>query len=232
MKTRKTLFLLVFIPVFSWAQTAFTNARVSIEASQVARALVVMDSCVHKNYYADSALFYSALLHLKIGQVKQARKKYEQLSKFYPQFSERHYLNGLLFFSSQNYGKSIDEFNLAAKSDSHNPKLIYNRALAFGMLEEYLSAIEDLGTCIALNPRYTQAYYSRGYWYEYTGNYVEAAKDYESVIRLDPKNYEAYIGLAYVYQVQNETDKACKVLATAVKQGSQTAEELQEIFCK
>ncbi len=196
------------------------------------RCLFISDSCFNKGYYADSALYYKAMVYLKMNDVKQAKKTYAALVKTYPAFAERHYLNGLICFSDENYGKSITEFNLALQDNPKNIKAVFNRSVAFGMLEEYLSAIEDLGTCIAMDPDCALAYYSRAYWYEFTGNYPEAAKDYEAAIRLDRKNYDAYLGLAYVYQVQNETAKACATIDAAIKEGSQIAVDLKDNFCK
>lgn len=195
-------------------------------------ALAALDSCIARDYYKDSALFYKGLAHLKLGDIKGAKKNHSVLNKTYPAFADAHYLNGLIQFSDNNYGKSIDEFNVVLKANPNHIKALYNRSVAFGILEDYLSAIEDLGACIALNPNYTLAYYSRGYWYEYTGNYVESAKDYESTIRLDPKNYDAYLGLAFMYQNQKETARACEVINNAINAGSQIAEELKANFCR
>jgi tetratricopeptide (TPR) repeat protein len=161
-----------------------------------------------------------------------AAKTSKTLAKDYPDFKEVHYLNGMLLFSNQNYGKSVTEFNQSLKSNPANSKALYNRSIAFGLMEEYLSAIEDLDACIQLNPTYVLAYYSRGYWYEFTGNYTEAAKDYEKTIQLDPTNYDAYLGAAYCYQNLKQSEKACEILNQAIKAGSQVAIEIKEIFCK
>lgn len=161
-----------------------------------------------------------------------AKKRSKELAKKYSDFKEVHYLNGLLLFSEENYAKSVTEFNLALQANPSNVKVLYNRSVAFGLMDEYLSAIEDLDACIKLKPDYVLAYYSRAYWYEFTGNYSEAAKDYESTIKLDPHNYDAYFGMAYSCQNLGENTKACEVLNDAVKEGSQIAMELKEIFCK
>jgi tetratricopeptide (TPR) repeat protein len=113
-----------------------------------------------------------------------------------------------------------------------NIKVYYNRSVALGLLKAYVAVIEDLNTCIRLNPAHTQAIYSRAYWYELSGNYTEAAKDYEDVIRLDPKNYETYFGLANVCKNQNEHAKTCEVIGSAIDRGSQIAVDLKDVFCK
>jgi tetratricopeptide (TPR) repeat protein len=203
-----------------------------MDKADFSRASQVLDSCISKSYQEDSALFYKTLVCLKTGEIKKARKTYGAPYRSYPGYKELHYLNGLIYFSEENYGKSIDEFNLALKKDPKNVKFIYNRSVAFGMLEEYLSAIEDLGDCIKLEPDYAPAYYSRAYWYEYTGNYTGAVKDYETTISLNPVNYDAYLGLANVYKNINEIAKACETINKAMKEGSQVAVDLKDNFCK
>jgi tetratricopeptide (TPR) repeat protein len=226
--------LLIFFLAVCWcsAQTPFTRARLILRQDKPANALPLLDSCIAKDYYKDSTLFYKGLTYLKMYDVEAALKTSKTLIKTYPAFSEGHYLNGLAQFSDENYGKSIDEFNLVLKANPQHIKALYNRSVAFGQLEEFLMAIEDLSACIALDPDYALAYYSRAYWYEYTGNYAEATKDYETTIRLDPKNYDAYYGLAYMYYSQKDPGKACEVINNAISQGSQIAEELKNNFCR
>jgi tetratricopeptide (TPR) repeat protein len=230
----RMLFVYIFIctGLISPSQNVFLTVKQSIEKADFSHASRVLDSCISKKYQPDTALFYKTLVGLKTGQVKNARKTYNTLFKSYPTCKELHYLNGLIYFAEENYGKSIDEFNMALKKDPKNVKLIYNRSLAFGMLDEYLTAIEDLGTCIQMDSTYALAYYSRAYWYEYTGNYPGAARDYETTIRLNPSNCEAYLGLANVYKNLNEMAKACEAIHKAVKEGSLVAVDLKDNFCK
>ena len=213
-------------------QTVIGHVKKSIERSDFSRASQILDSCLNKKYQEDSALFYKAMVALKTGQVKSARKTYKKLYDAHPGYKELHYLNGLIYFSEEDYGKSISEFNLALKKDPKNAKLLYNRSLAFGMLEEYLTAIEDLGACIQMDSSYVLAYYSRAYWYEYTGNYAGAIKDYETTVRLNPSNHDAYLGLANVYKNVNEMGKACDAINRAAKEGSLIAVDLKDNFCK
>lgn len=225
----KLTYLFLFLLIFCQAQNPFTRVRSELNLHS---SLVLLDSCADKKFYNDSVLFYKALIHLKKAEYKMANKTCKALAKDYPDFKEVHYLNGMLFFSNQNYGKSVTEFNLALQANPKNAKALYNRSVAFGLMEEYLSAIDDLDACIQINPNYMLAYYSRGYWYEFTGNYTEAAKDYEKTIQLDGSNYDAYLGLAYSYQQLGNPIKACEVLTKAIIEGSQVAAEIKEIFCK
>ncbi len=223
---------LLSVTLWASSQNPYGRVRYWLENEDYNEALHVLDSCRNTDYQKDSTLFYKGLVLLKKGSLPEAKKTSAELSSGFPSFYEVHYLNGLLYFASDNYGKSIQSFNKVLKSNPNNLKALYNRSIVLGLLEDYLSAIEDLSACIVINPKYTKAYYSRAYWYEYTGNYVEAAKDYQKVIELDPKNYDAYMGLAYIYQNLKENDKACDVVNKAISAGSQIAVEVKENFCR
>jgi tetratricopeptide (TPR) repeat protein len=226
------LHIMLCTAFFTKAQSPFTRVREFMQEDNLKPVFQILDSCTKNDFHKDSVLLYRGLAYLKKGDLHEAKKNHKDLIQAYPNFSEADYLNGLIQFTDNNYGKSVNAFNRVIKRDPKHIRALYNRSIVLGLLEDYLSAIEDLDACIALNPDYAKAYYSRAYWYEYTGNYTEAKKDYEQVIRLDPKNYDAYLGLAYIFQNQKENEKACETITRAIKAGSQIAEELKENFCK
>jgi len=211
------------------SQSVFTRVRSDLSNKNNA---VLLDSCNSANFYKDSVIYYKALIKLKENNIAHAKQLCKELQKNYPAFYEVHYLNGLIFLSSKNYGRSVNEFNEVLAKNSRHLKALYNRALAFGLMEEYDKAIEDLNACIELKPMYSLAYYSRAYWNEFLGNYPAAIKDYETTINLDPKNYDAYLGLAYIYHGLKTNTKSCEVINRAIQAGSQIAEEVRDNFCR
>ena len=225
-----TTYVFIFISFGLNAQSVFT--RVLKNPESVKDNMFILDSCNTASYFKDSVLFYKGYMALKQNDLPTAKLRCKELLKAYPAFVEAHYLNGLIYLSGKNYGKSVTEFNIALEKNSKNIKALYNRALAFGLMEEYDKAIEDLTACIALRPMYSLAYYSRGYWNEFLGNYTAAIKDYETTINLDPKNYDAYLGLAYIYQGLKSNTKSCEIINDAIKAGSQIAEEVKDNFCR
>jgi tetratricopeptide (TPR) repeat protein len=228
----RPLYILLLLGFFSRAQSPFTKVKESLEAEDYKTSQRILDSCSSKKFCEDSVIFYSGLVNLKKGKLKEAKQNYKQLLSSYPSFYEMHYLNGAVFFLLNDYARSIDEFNLVLEKNPRHYKALYNRGLASGLLEDYPSAIEDLGICISINPKSSAAHYSRAYWYEFTGNFTEAKSDYEKTISLDPKNYDAYFGLAYIHKLQGQTQNACDIINQAIRAGSQIAEELKENFCR
>lgn len=227
-----TLYIFLLLGFVFKAQSPFNAFRTSLETDDFKKSQSILDSCSFAKYQLDSVLYYKGLLTLKKGNIKGARTICTSLKDTYPSFREVHYLSALIYFVSEDFGKSIEEFSVILKNDSSHIKALYNRSLAYGLLEDYPSAIEGLSKCITINPVYSMAYYSRAYWQEFKANYTEAKKDYEKSIQLDPKYYDAYFGLAYIYKNLKENDKACETIQKAISAGSQIAEELKETFCR
>ncbi len=214
------------------AQSPFFRVRETILNDNLLIAHQLVDSSIEKGYQKDSAIYYKGLIHLKTMEIKAARKSYATLIKNYPGFYQAHYLNALIYFLDNNFGRSIDEFNLVLAKNPNDTKALYNRSVAFGMLELNKEAINDLTACIAIEPINSLFYYSRAYWFEITLKYDEAIKDYEQCLELDTKNYDAYLGLAYIYENKKDPVKACAIISKAIAAGSQIAEDLKENFCK
>jgi tetratricopeptide (TPR) repeat protein len=228
----RLLNILMLLCNITIAQKPFQVVREQLAADSFKRAGTILDSCIKMSYHLDSSYYYKGIMYVRGEKPKSAKQFFDKLEKEFPDFYDRHYLGGLIFFIQKDFGKSIEEFNNVLKTDQNNLKALYNRALAFGLLEDYKTAKEDLTKCIELFPSYALAYYSRGYWSELSGDFPEAIKDYEQAISINPKTYDAYLGLAHTYQLQKNDEKACEVLGRAIAAGSQIAEEIKDSYCR
>ena len=111
-------------------------------------------------------------------------------------------------------------------------KALYNSALNKGLQEDYLLAIIDLDKCLEINPNYKFAIYSKGYFNELLGNYKEAIIYYSKVISIDANYNDAQLALAYTYYLNEEKDKACKLVEELIDKGVQAALDLKTILCE
>src|ERR1044072_2350229 len=180
------LYIFLILGLMTSAQSPFTSFRSHLQTDDYSRCQKILDSCSVAKYAEDSVLYFKALMTLKKGNMKGARIHAANLQKNYPTFTEVHYLNGLILYTADDYAKSIEEFTSILNQNPRQLKARYNRALAYGMLEDYKSANDDLNTCIEQDSTYALGYYSRAYWSEFAGKLPEAIKDYETSIRLDP----------------------------------------------
>jgi len=228
--------LIIFCLFISYAglnaQQPFKIVKQYLDQNNFAEADKLLDSCASQKYKPDSTLYYQFHSKLRQENVKAARKKLKKLENLFPGFSEITFMKGLLKFTASDYAGSIDEFSEVLRKDPGNVKALYNRALAFGMLEDFGRATEDLNNCILKDTTFADAYYSRAHWREYLGMYAEASHDYEHVIKYQPRNFDAYIALAFIHHLQKDEEGACEIIKKAISEGSQAAEEAQYLYCK
>lgn len=228
----KLLILFTLLVFFHYGQTRFNRVRQNINTDNAIQLITLLDSCLFKDYHRDSALFFKGLVHLKLNKVIEARRYYGLLVEEFPEFYAAHYLNGLIMYVLKRYGESIIELSMVIKKNPNDWRAHYDRALAYGQIDANIAVIEDLDACLKVYPNFASALYSRAYWNENSGFYKEAIRDYEKCIAVEPKNFDAYTGLAFAYQSIKDNDKACETINKAIKQGSQAAAEVKNIFCK
>lgn len=213
------------------AQDFFAQARFQLEQDGEFSGERI-DSCIRSGFQRDSGLYYRALLQLKAGHNKLALNDIARLQHDYSDFKNSDYLQALYYFNTQDYGRSSKLLNGIIKRDPKNIKALYNRALLAATLDDYKAAIEDLSTCIVLNPHSALYCYSRAYWYEHSGKLNEAIADYEKALELNTKLFDAYFGMANCYHQLKNNESACKAIERAEQAGSQIAFDAKQIYCR
>jgi len=214
------------------SQLAFQMSRQMEEQGNFENAMRLLDSCYSKEYCRDSVYFYRALFSIKNNKAKQADKACQRLDDEFKDSPLLAYAQGLISFNEKNYAKSVELFTTALGKNLFPEKILYNRSVAFGMLDDFTNAVADLDKLISTQTNYSEYYYSRAYWLQLAGKNAEAIEDYKKTIELDKQNFEAYLGLAYLYKQQDDSVKACETLNQAVSAGSQMASELLGTYCK
>jgi len=93
--------------------------------------------------------------------------------------------------SQGDYNGAIEDLtqSLALHKDANT---YMKRSLAYIMMDNYPSAIEDLNDAIKLLPDNVKAYFTRGVCYYEINDFVKADEDLSKSIELDPKNALAY----------------------------------------
>jgi tetratricopeptide (TPR) repeat protein len=231
LKTTICIFTLLFACT-AGAQDPYSAVRRNLATGHVKRAASVIDSCALKGFHTDSAMYYGAIADLLLGKTREARKTTKRLGTHFPEFHEREYLTGLVYFHQEKYGKALDAFTSVLVRNPGHAKALHNRSLTYGLLDQYELALQDVENLLKLEPGNVQAHYSRGYWNEFLSKYAEAAASYEEALKRDPGNYDAYFGLAYVYGRLNDPAKACEAIKRAIAAGSQIAEDIRANYCR
>src|SRR5687768_4576984 len=100
---KKFIVIFLFVCFYGNAQSVFNRVHTTLSPSKNNQA--ILDSCNLTGYFKDSVLFYKGMIALKQNNISEAKLLAKELHKTFPDFYEVHYLNGLIYLTSKNYGK-------------------------------------------------------------------------------------------------------------------------------
>lgn len=83
--------------------------------------------------------------------------------------------------------KLLSIFDTTISLAPTDPKLLYNKAVVLGTLDQTAKAIEALNSAIKLKSNYTDAYFALGLFHYDSGNYKEAVSNMRNVLKVAPQ---------------------------------------------
>jgi tetratricopeptide (TPR) repeat protein len=110
----------------------------------------------------------------------------------------------------------IEDRTRRIEENPKDAKAFFDRAYAYGALEEHEQAIADYTKAIELNPD-AVAYHNRAYSYNKLKQHEQAIADCTKAIELDPKDAVAYHNLGCTYNRLEQYNKALENFTTAIR---------------
>ena len=150
---------------------------------------------------APTAIFRDMPTSLTQSELEQLRSMLDQSQVLNPiVLSARdHFLRANAYYESTQYEEAITSYDYALKLNPDYPEAYYNRALAYGRLEEPKKAA-DLTEAIRLSPNFHESYYNRGTHYLNLEENPSALADFTEALRLRPDLKEAYLNRGTIYR--------------------------------
>lgn len=130
---------------------------------------------------------------MQIGVWKDSLSLWSYVIEKSPQKIPFAYRNrGVAYGRSGQYGKAMEDFNLAIAVSPNYAKVYNDRGVTYDKTGQYGRAIEDFSRAITLDPGDGLAYSNRGLVFYKFARYEEALKDYTEAIRLTTNSSELY----------------------------------------
>jgi tetratricopeptide (TPR) repeat protein len=136
-------------------------------------------------------------------------------------FADKYYEQGLVFYKSMEYDRSIDDFTKALEinpKDKESHKVYYMRGRSYLENRQYDQAINDFTKALEICPDADKAtkfsiIESRGNSYHALNKNDAAIKDFSDAIALNPKHENikyVYTNRGWVWQTKEDYEKANK----------------------
>ena len=129
-------------------------------------------------------------------------------------FANAYFGRGIVYYQKGELDKAIADYDSTLVLSPKHPLAIINKALAFGDLLKYDSAIVLYTQAIALispmeyGGAREHAYFGRGLMYNQTGRFELALKDFNDAIRLKPDDRYAHLHRGNAYKALGKCDSA------------------------
>lgn len=211
-------------------------------------ALKDADKAVSLNYNNTCALYYRGMINDYLYKTDEAIKDYTHIIRL----RDSLYMNVALqerayvFYNSNQFEKSIDDFNRIIELDSLNESAYTSRGIAKSKNNVYRlysdsttsatflkyyrvsfsnnsiiifdtkGAIDDFSKAIEINPKYAFAYYNRAKIYSELDLSENALSDINTAIKLDGKS-DYYLTRALIYKDNKDTKKSLSDFNKAIE---------------
>lgn len=164
-------------------------------------------------------LYELALLHLRDGQLLQARITLEQALSFAQ--DQPHYWNslGLVELQLRQFQKAQETFRKAIALNPHYADAYNNLGVALGQSNQWQEAIGAFEKALGI-PTYNTpevVYQNMGWSYYNLGRYEEAERALKSALQIDPKLATAHHTLGLLYEKQGRQKEALEAYRQALQ---------------
>jgi len=106
------------------------------------------------------------------------------------------------------YKLAVAKYDSVLNYQATNPKLFYNRALAYIYMQKYGPALVDLNKCISIDSVFYDAYFNRAYVHQLLKNSAFALGDYNIFIAQYPDDHEAKFARGKILLQENNYKEA------------------------
>lgn len=116
------------------------------------QAVVVFQKCIESKYKLDTCYYKQGVSYLGLGQAKIGIEKLEEALKINAKYFKACFNIGATCYDNEEYQKSIDYYQKAAKLDPKDDRVYYGIAAAQFVLGQLKAAEENCRTALKLNP--------------------------------------------------------------------------------
>jgi len=170
------------------------------------------------------AVYNLGLVYTELKEYEPAIDCFNKIIENDPEDSNTFFNLGLVYFKLRDYVPAIDNFQ---KTIDLNDEDIYAH-FYIGNIYKELGDLESARECfnrvLQISPDYSWAYYNLAVIDFEEGNFESAVFNLSKTIEINPADIEAYKVLAKILVLNNLSEEACNVIATALENCTATGD--------
>ena len=171
-----------------------------------------------------SRLFEQAIQHHQVGQLEQAKRKYQEILDTNPQHADSSHLLGLVEYQYGNYVKAIEHIQQAVLISPEQPVFLNNLGNVLKEMGELDRSVQAYQQALEVAPDDAEIHNNLGVTLKEMGELDRSVQAYQQALEINPQYAEAHNNLGNVLKEMDRLDESIHAYQQALKINPQYAE--------
>ena len=171
-----------------------------------------------------SRLFEQAIQHHQVGQLEQAKRKYQEILDTNPQHADSSHLLGLVEYQYGNYVKAIEHIQQAVLISPEQPVFLNNLGNVLKEIGELDRSVQAYQQALEVAPEDAEIHNNLGVTLKEMGELDRSVQAYQQALEINPQYAEAHNNLGNVLKEMDRLDESVHAYQQALKINPQYAE--------
>ena len=171
-----------------------------------------------------SRLFEQAIQHHQVGQLEQAKRKYQEILDTNPQHADSSHLLGLVEYQYGNYVKAIEHIQQAVLISPEQPVFLNNLGNVLKEIGELDRSVQAYQQALEVAPDDAEIHNNLGVTLKEMGELDRSVQAYQQALEINPQYAEAHNNLGNVLKEMDRLDESIHAYQQALKINPQFVE--------
>ena len=171
-----------------------------------------------------SRLFEQAIQHHQVGQLEQAKRKYQEILDTNPQHADSSHLLGLVEYQYGNYVKAIEHIQQAVLISPEQPVFLNNLGNVLKEIGELDRSVQAYQQALEVAPDDAEIHNNLGVTLKEMGELDRSVQAYQQALEINPQYAEAHNNLGNVLKEMDRLDESVHAYQQALKINPQFVE--------
>ena len=182
------------------------------------------DNNLQNSQFDISRLFEQAIQHHQVGQLEQAKKKYQEILDTNPQHADSSHLLGLVEYQYGNYVKAIEHIQQAVLISPEQPVFLNNLGNVLKEMGELDRSVQAYQQALEVAPEDAEIHNNLGVTLKEMGELDRSVQAYQQALEVAPKDADRHNNLGVTLKEMGELDRSVQAYQQALEINPQYAE--------
>ena len=164
-----------------------------------------------------SRLFEQAIQHHQVGQLEQAKRKYQEILDTNPQHADSSHLLGLVEYQYGNYVKAIEHIQQAVLISPEQPVFLNNLGNVLKEIGELDRSVQAYQQALEVAPDDAEIHNNLGVTLKEMGELDRSVQAYQQALEINPQYAEAHNNLGNVLKEMDRLDESIHAYQQALE---------------